>query len=86
MRTLRMLEELVERHNEQPDAETQGRSQVTRRGQDDEIVLMAHDVGTEEGRETAQEFEVSTVPTTIVDGNRIIRGVPQSPEQVLEER
>lgn len=66
-RTLRMLEDLVER-------------------QEDDILLMAHDVGTEEGRQKAQEFEVSTVPTTIVDGNRIIRGVPQSPEQVLEDR
>lgn len=67
MRTLRMLEELVERKEE-------------------EIVLVARDIGTEEGRKKAEEFEVSTVPTTIVDGDRIIRGVPQSPEQVLEER
>ncbi len=67
VRTLHMLEDLVERHEE-------------------EIVLMAHDVGTEEGRMKAQEFEVSTVPTTIVDGDRIIRGVPQSEEQVLEDR
>ncbi len=67
MRTLRMLEDLVERH-------------------DDDVVLMAHDVGTEEGRAKAQEFEVSTVPTTIVDGDRIIRGVPQSKEQVLDGR
>ncbi|MDY6773625.1 MAG: hypothetical protein SVS85_00365 [Candidatus Nanohaloarchaea archaeon] len=67
LRTLRMLEDLVDRKEE-------------------EIVLMAHDVGTEEGRQKASEFEVSTVPTTIVDGDRIIRGVPQSPEQVLEDR
>ncbi|MCJ7479031.1 MAG: hypothetical protein MUP63_02525 [Candidatus Nanohaloarchaeota archaeon QJJ-7] len=67
MRTLRMLEDLVEQ-------------------KDEDIVLMAHDVGTEEGREKAREFDVSTVPTTIVDGDRIIRGVPQSQEQVLEDR
>ncbi|MDY6770122.1 MAG: hypothetical protein SVU88_04060 [Candidatus Nanohaloarchaea archaeon] len=66
-RTLRMLEELVER-------------------EDEELVLVANDVGTEEGRMKAQEFEISTVPTTVVDGDRIIRGVPQSPEQVLEDR
>lgn len=65
-RTLRMLEDLVDRH--------------------EDIALVAHDVGTTQGREKAQELEISTVPTTIVDGNRIIRGVPQSPEQVLEER
>lgn len=65
-RTLRMLEELVER--------------------EDDLMLIAHDIDTEEGRKRADRFEISTVPTTIVDGDRIIRGVPQSPDQVLGEQ
>lgn len=52
---------------------------------EDDIVLMSHDVDTEAGEEKARELEITTVPTTVVDGTRIIRGVPHSPEQVLDD-
>lgn len=50
---------------------------------EDDIVLVAHDITTEAGQEQAEQFDISTVPTTIVDGSRVIRGVPQSAGQVL---
>lgn len=53
--------------------------------QEDDLLLLAHDISTERGREAAERFDISTVPTTIVDGDRIIRGVPQSPAQILGE-
>ncbi len=51
--------------------------------EEDDIVLVAHDITTEAGQVQAEQFEISTVPTTIVDGNRVIRGVPQGTGQVL---
>ncbi|MFB6265464.1 MAG: thioredoxin family protein [Candidatus Nanohaloarchaea archaeon] len=53
--------------------------------EEEDVVMVAHDVSTEEGSRRAEEFEVSTVPTTIVDGDRVIRGVPASKEQVIRE-
>ncbi len=50
---------------------------------EEDVVMVAHDIDTEEGRRRADQFSISTVPTTIVDGNRVIKGVPQSPGQVL---
>lgn len=54
--------------------------------QEDDIMLVTHDVDTTAGEEKARELEISTVPTTIVDGQRVIRGVPHSPEQVLGDQ
>ncbi len=50
---------------------------------EDDVLLVAHDVETEAGRRRAVDGNISTVPTTVVDGTRVIRGVPHSPEQVL---
>lgn len=54
--------------------------------QRDDILFYAFDVTTEAGMRQAQEHGVQDVPTTIVDGDRIIKGVPHSPDQVLDER
>ncbi|MDY6776673.1 MAG: thioredoxin family protein [Candidatus Nanohaloarchaea archaeon] len=53
--------------------------------QEEETAMVAHDVTKEEGQRRAEEFDINTVPTTVVDGDRVIRGVPQSPEQVIQE-
>lgn len=51
----------------------------------DDIVLIAYDVETVEGREQARTRDVGSVPTMIVDGRRIIRGVPHDQSQIFGE-
>lgn len=51
--------------------------------QHDDVVLISYDVESDEGLEKARELDVASVPTIIVDGQRVIRGVPHDPEQIF---
>ncbi len=49
----------------------------------DDIILVSYNVEEEAGLDKAQERDISSVPTMIVDGHRVIRGVPHDPSQIF---
>ncbi len=49
----------------------------------DDLVLMCYDVEAPAGQERAASMEVHEVPTAIIDRERAIIGVPDSPDQIL---
>lgn len=51
--------------------------------ENDDVIMIAYDVETEEGLKKARELDISSVPTMIVDGHRIIRGVPHDQAQIF---
>ncbi len=51
--------------------------------ENDDVIMIAYDVEKEEGLKKARELDISSVPTMIVDGHRIIRGVPHDQEQIF---
>lgn len=52
----------------------------------DDVILISYNVETEEGLTKARERDISSVPTMIVDGHRVIRGVPHDPGQIFGDR
>lgn len=53
---------------------------------EDDIVLISYDIDSAEGMHQARERDITSVPTIIVDGNRVIRGVPHDPEQIFGDK
>lgn len=49
----------------------------------DDLVLMCYDVEAPAGQEKAAIMDVYDVPTAIIDRERAILGVPESPDQIL---
>lgn len=49
----------------------------------DDLVLMCYDVEEPAGQEKAGAMEVHEVPTAVIDRERAIIGVPDSPDQIL---
>lgn len=70
-------------------ADEDPRSRRTRRLMEevlDEVndtLLVCHDVEQPAGREKARTMDVREVPTTIIDRERVVVGVPTSKEQVM---
>lgn len=49
----------------------------------DDVVVISYDVESDEGLEKIKDREITSVPTMIVDGHRVIRGVPHDTEQIF---
>lgn len=64
------------------DAKTMVMELVEKR---DDVLLTMYNIKSRRGFQRAQALGISTVPTTLVNGHRIIRGPPESVEQILEE-
>lgn len=49
----------------------------------DDILLKCSDIETDAGIKNATRFEVAGIPTMIIDGESVIKGVPESTNQIL---
>lgn len=52
----------------------------------DDIILLSYDVDTDAGWERAESMAITALPTMIVDGNRIIQGVPDQPHHLFDDQ
>jgi predicted DsbA family dithiol-disulfide isomerase len=49
----------------------------------DDLVLITYDIEERAGQEKAAAMEIGEVPAAVIDRERAIIGVPESPDQVL---